>query len=349
MRLTVLQVAYPFAPVGPDAVGGAEQVLAQLDAALVARGHRSIVVACAGSAPRGELVASVPAPEGVLTPARIAAGQDAHRRAVEAAIARHAPDIVHLHGLDHAAYMPAPGPPALVTLHLPPDWYPPGTFRPMRPRTWLNPVSHAQHLACPVSSALLPPIPNGVPVAALATRVAKRDHALCLGRICAEKNQHQALEAGRLAGMKVLLGGQVFPYPAHAAYWRAQVAPLLGAPHRFLGPLDLARKRRWLGSARCLVSASLAPETSCLVAMEAMACGTPVVAFPSGALPEIVRHGVTGFLVESVREMALAMRDAHRLDPDACREEARRRFDAEAMADRYLDLYAKLARHAVPA
>jgi glycosyltransferase involved in cell wall biosynthesis len=142
----------------------------------------------------------------------------------------------------------------------------------------------------------------------------------------------------------VLLGGQVFPYEAHEAYWRERVAPLLArGPHRFLGPLGFARKRRLLNAARCLVSASTAPETSSLVAMEAMACGTPVVALASGALADIVEEGVTGFLVRDVTQMATAMRETDRLCPEAIRRTAQRRFSAEAMLARYVALYGRLA------
>jgi glycosyltransferase involved in cell wall biosynthesis len=348
--LTVLLVAYPFAPVGPDAVGGAEQVLSALDRALAAGGHHSLVIACEGSRTAGTLI-PVPRVEGRITEAARAAVQRAVRQAVAAAVARHAPDLVHLHGADAMEYLPPPGLPALVTLHLPPSWYPPGTWSPARPDTWLHAVSHSQHAACPPCPALLPPVPNGVPVAELRTRVSRRRFALCLGRICPEKNQHGALEAGSRAGLPVLLGGEVFGYPAHDAYWRGEVLPRLrGAPHRFLGPVGFARKRRLLSAAQCLVSASTAPETSSLVAMEALACGTPVVAFPSGALPEIVEHGVTGFLVRDLAGMAEAMQAAARLDPEACRAAARARFGQGAMAARYLDLYARIrVPHAQPA
>ncbi len=352
MSLTVLQVAYPFAPVGPDAVGGAEQVLSQLDRAVVAAGGHSIVFAASGSAAAGELVA-MPMPRGAITDAERDAVHAAYRAALARLLRGRHVDLVHMHGLDFDRYLPPPGPPTLVTLHLPPGWYPPDALRPRRPDTWLHPVSQAQYRACPPSPNLLPPIPNGVPVEDLPTRVSRRGFALCLGRICPEKNQHAALEAGSLAGVPVLLGGQVFPYAAHEQYWREAVAPRLAAgPHRFLGPVGLARKRRLLSAARCLISGSTAPETSSLVAMEALACGTPVVAFPSGALPEIVEHGVTGYLVEDVREMAEAIRMAHRIDPEACRDAARSRFSASRTEAAYLGLYRQLVgrqAHAVPA
>ena len=108
MGLTVVSVAYPFAPVTSDPAGGAEQVLAQLDRALVQAGHRSIVVAQAGSIVAGELVA-VPAPAGdVDDDAREAA--HGHVHAAIAAVAGQA-DVVHLHGLDFDRYLPPPGPP----------------------------------------------------------------------------------------------------------------------------------------------------------------------------------------------------------------------------------------------
>jgi glycosyltransferase involved in cell wall biosynthesis len=89
---------------------------------------------------------------------------------------------------------------------------------------------------------------------------------------------------------------------------------------------------------------SLAPETSSLVAREALACGTPVVAFPNGALSETVEHGRTGFLVETVEAMAEAIKAAGSIDPAFCREVARERFSLARMTSRYLDLYARLAR-----
>src|SRR5206468_1110363 len=98
----------------------------------------------------------------------------------------------------------------------------------------------------------------------LATRVRKRGYALALGRICPEKGFHLALEAAHEAGCALLLGGQVFPYPEHQRYFDTQVAPRLDRCRRYLGPVALARKRRLLAGARCLLAPSLVPETSAM-------------------------------------------------------------------------------------
>jgi CelD/BcsL family acetyltransferase involved in cellulose biosynthesis len=226
---------------------------------------------------------------------------------------------------------------------LPPSWYPPEALRPARPQTWLHCVSRAQHEACPANPSLLEPIENGVPVAALVARHAKRNFALILGRICPEKGIHLAIEAAKQADVGLLIAGQVFGYEAHGRYFAEEVAPRLDRARRFIGPIGFARKRRLLTAARCLLVPSTVPETSSLVAREALACGTPVVAFPSGALLETVEHGRTGFVVESVAEMASAIEGAPSIDPTECRRVACERFSIERMIERYLAVYHQLA------
>nr|WP_256515546.1 glycosyltransferase [Alsobacter ponti] len=341
--MTVLSVAYPFAPVSPDTVGGAEQVLGWIDRALVEAGHRSLVVASEGSRVAGELVAT-PACEGPLTNAVLAAGRARCRAAIAETLRREAVDVVHLHGVDAYETLPPSGPPAVVTLHLPPSWYPEALFRPSRPDTFLLPVSASQAAACPRGAALLEPIENGVPVDDLArARHARRSFALFLGRICPEKGVDAAIRAARRAGVPLLAAGELYPYPAHRAYFEGEVRPLLDEARRFIGPVGFARKRRLLSAARCVLIPSRVAETSSLVAREAAACGTPVIAFPNGALRDAVVDGVTGFLVDDEEQMASAIGRADRIDPAACRAVARERFDARRMTDAVLDLYARLA------
>jgi len=340
--MTILSVAYPFAPTGPDAVGGAEQILSYLDAALVAAGHRSLVVACEGSCTAGTLIPTAAA-IGPIDESQRQRTFAEHRRNIAEALKDYRVDVVHMHGIDFYEYLPPPGIPVLVTLHLPPSWYPPEIFRLNRPATFLHCVSRSQRRACPSSDALLAEIENGVPVRELEFHCGKRDFALAVGRICPEKNLHAALDAGQIAGVSVLLGGQVFPYEAHERYFREQIVPRLDARRRFIGPLSFGRKRRLLSAARCLLLPTLAAETSSLVAMESLACGTPVVAFRSGAIPEIVEEGVTGFFVASAAEMADAIGKCGRIDPQRCRAVARERFSLEAMTRKYFDVYEQLA------
>jgi glycosyltransferase involved in cell wall biosynthesis len=340
--LTVLSVAYPFARTGRDAVGGAEQVLSQLDEALVRRGHRSLVVACAGSTVAGTLV-STPVPDGPITDALRKKVIAAHHARILEALDRYDVDVVHLHGVDFYEYLPPEGVPTLVTLHLPPSWYPPHVFQLRRAGLHLHCVSAAQRRTCPPGAALLEDVPNGVSVDELWVDVPKDDYALVLSRICPEKNLAAALDAGRRAGVPVILGGQVFPYAEHERYFREEIAPRLDAQIRFIGPVGWAAKRRLLSAAKCLLQPSLAPETSSLVAMEAIACGTPVIAFPSGALPEIIEPGRTGWIVRDEHEMAQAIGWASAIDPVECRGVARRRFSVEATIERYLSLYERLA------
>ena len=348
MRLTILNVAYPFAPVGPDTAGGAEQILGHLDAALARSGHRSLVVACEGSRVAGKLV-PVPRCAGIIDESARRMAHERHREAIRRVLRQTPVDLVHLHGIDFPAYLPPSGVPALATLHLPASWYPVEIFAPARPDTWLNAVSRAQHATCPESAALVAPIENGVPVEALAGRYARRNFALVIGRICPEKGVHLAIEAAKRAETPLLVAGEVFPYDAHRRYFDEQVLPRLDALRRFVGPVGFARKRRLMNAARCVLIPSVAPETSSLVAREAIACGTPVVAFPNGALPESVEEGRTGFLVDDVDGMAAAIGRTHTLDPGELRRVARARFSVERMSAQYLALYRHLASDRHPA
>jgi glycosyltransferase involved in cell wall biosynthesis len=164
-----------------------------------------------------------------------------------------------------------------------------------------------------------------------------------MGRICPEKGFHIAIDACRRAGASLVLGGQVYPYKAHQEYFTEQIAPRLGRDVHFLGPLRGARKQRFLAAARCVIIASTVEETSSLLAREALAAGTPVVAMRRGALVDVVEHGVTGFLVDDGEAMAEAIRATSSLDPRSCREQARERFAENRMIDAYLSLYCSLS------
>ena len=163
--------------------------------------------------------------------------------------------------------LPPPGPPVLVTLHLPPGWYRPGRSNPSGPRTWLHCVSRSQQHE-PARRA---------PSCCRRSRTASRSRRWrrpaargaasrsCWRGSAPRRASDLALEAAHARGVELLIGGEVFPYPAHTDYFASKVRPLLDGRRRFLGPVGFARKRRLLAAARCLLIPSLAPETSSLV------------------------------------------------------------------------------------
>ena len=166
------------------------------------------------------------------------------------------------------------------------------------------------------------------------------------GRLCEEKGFHHALDAAHRADTPLLIAGEVFPYPEHEAYVAREIRPRLDAKRRLIGRVQGAAKRRLLAAARCVLIPSLAAETSSLVAREAAAAGTPVIAYPNGALADAVAHGRTGFVVDSVEAMADAILRTSEIDPDDCRAEAQMRFDLRRTTASYLDLYHRLSlRH----
>ena len=339
MSLTVLSVAFWLAVVSPESVGGAEQILLQIDEELVRRGHRSLVIARPESRITGHLIPTLAA-DGPVSDQTWIAGHQAIRRAIAEALQRYPIDIVHLHGVDFADYLPTQDVPVLVTLHLPLHWYKQSALKVTRPNTFFHCVSRSQRELFPKTLAMLPEIENGVSADFFRERsMRKGSFAASLGRICREKGFHLALRACRQAHMPMLLAGKVFPFGDHQEYFAEQIVPQLDSERRYIGPAGLRRKLRLLSSGRCVIVPSLAPETSSLVAREALACGTPVVAFATGALPDIVKDGETGFLVHHPDELPDAIRACRFLDPEKCRRIAKQRFTPERMVENYLATY----------
>lgn len=340
-RLTVISVAFPFAAVGGDPVGGAEQVLSRVDRALVKNGHRSIVVAAEGSRPAGELV-SVPQPRGAIGPREWARAHDFVRQTLAEIMASARADLLHLHGSDFQHYLPPPGIPVLATLHMPFSSYAPGLLEHQRPRTWFNTVSRHQTVDAPAHARLIGPIENGIELDRSRPVRQNRSFAVALGRICPEKGFHLAIEGAKSAGVSFALAGQTFAYPEHQSYFKLQIRPRLDHARRWIGPVRGTRKWRLLRSARCLLAPSLIAETASLVAREALAAGTPVIAYPNGALADMIEPGRTGFLVHNVQEMARAILRSSELDPEDCRRVAIERYSAVRMTREYLELYWRL-------
>jgi glycosyltransferase involved in cell wall biosynthesis len=336
--MTVLSVAFPLLPVNADSAGGSEQILWQVERGLFSGGYRSIVIAARGSAVSGSLV-STPSVNGEITDEVRAAAHQAHRKAIQLVLQNASVDLVHLHGLDFAEYLPATDLPILATLHLPVSWYPEHIFG--LPGLTLNFVSHSQAASRP-STVRWPVICNGVDLSRYRKPTLKEDLALVLSRVCPEKGVDVALRVAHRLGLELVVAGPVHPFAAHQSYFKEQVEPLLDARRRYIGPVGLTQKVDLLARAKCLLAPSSVAETSSLVAMEAIASGTPVVAMRSGALPEVVEHGVTGMIVDSEDEMVAAVPRIDQISSQRCRAAAAVRFDSQRMVREYLALYERL-------
>ena len=334
-RLTVLSVAYPQFQVTANSAGGAEQILYLLERGITNAGHRSITIAASGSSVIGELVETPRMGTEINASDRREASR-VHRERIQEVLQRTAVDLIHFHGLDFDTYFPEFGGPMLVTVHLPAAWYANSALGLPGVQFCCVSYSQAQTFPYPDSVAV---IPNGVDTEAYSPRTEKSDTLLWLGRICPEKGVHIALRVAHKLDLPLIVAGPLHPFRDHQHYFVNEVKPRLDEKRRWVGSVGLNEKALLLASAKCLLIPSLAPETSSLVAMEAASSSTPVIAFRSGALPEIVEHERTGFVVDGEEEMAAAVAHTREISGRYCRQRALEHFSAERMVNEYLDLY----------
>ncbi len=183
-------------------------------------------------------------------------------------------------------------------------------------------------------------IHHGIEMASFELGAGGGGYLLFFGRIHSDKGTVEALDLAERTGLPLVLAGIV----QDAGYWERLVAPRVdGERVRYLGPVGPERRGELLGGALALVHLVNFEEPFGFSVVEAMACGTPVIARPRGSLPELVTPGVNGFLVGTVEEAAAAVEAAARLDRAAVRASVERRFDVSRMADEYLALYRRVA------
>ncbi|HUO02183.1 MAG TPA: glycosyltransferase, partial [Rhizomicrobium sp.] len=163
-----------------------------------------------------------------------------------------------------------------------------------------------------------------------------------LGRICPEKGPEQAIAIAGKAGMRLKMAAKVDP--VDRAYFEDVVRPLLTAnPHvEFIGEINDSRKQDFLGNARALLFPIAWPEPFGLVMIEAMACGTPVIAYRCGSVPEVLEDGLTGFVVDNEEDAVKAVLRLDRLFRPTIRSRFEERFSARAMATEYCGIYRRL-------
>jgi glycosyltransferase involved in cell wall biosynthesis len=165
------------------------------------------------------------------------------------------------------------------------------------------------------------------------------DYLAFLGRISPEKRPDRAIEIAVRAGMKLRMAAKIDK--VDQTYWDEVIGPMVAAHDNveYIGEIDESRKAAFLGHARALLFPIDWPEPFGLVMIEAIACGTPVIAFPSGSVPEVIDDGVTGFIVDDLVEATAAAHAAGKLDREAIRAVFDDRFTVERMALDYLGIY----------
>jgi glycosyltransferase involved in cell wall biosynthesis len=182
---------------------------------------------------------------------------------------------------------------------------------------------------------------HGVDPAPLPFCEAGGEELVCFGRVHPDKGTHEAITIARAAGRRLALCGPV----QDERYFNERVAPHVdGEAVRYLGSVEPDRRAILLGEAACLLHPIAFEEPFGLSVVEAMVCGTPVVAYPRGSMPEIVEDGVTGVIADGVAEAVVAVERVAAFDRAACRRAALRRFDVRRMVDSYLHVYEDVLR-----
>jgi glycosyltransferase involved in cell wall biosynthesis len=182
-------------------------------------------------------------------------------------------------------------------------------------------------------------IHHGIPIDEFPFDPVGSDDLLFFGRIHPDKGAGEAIRAARAAGRKLVMAGIVQDEGYHAR----EVQPFIdGDRVQYRGVIGGADRTRALGHARAMLHLIGFEEPFGLSVVEAMACGTPVIAYPKGSMPELIVDGVTGFLVDSFDEAIAAIERVGEIDRAACREHVAENFTVERMADRYLEVYQRL-------
>jgi glycosyltransferase involved in cell wall biosynthesis len=334
-------VSTPFVPVPPPLYGGTELIVAELAAGLAARGHDVTLFATGDSRPHARVHLRSLFPRAMWPPEPYV--ELAHAAfAVENVLGdRRGFDVVHAHVPSVLAFDRLADVPIVYTVHHELD--PRLSALYTRARASLVAISARQRELCR-ELARAAVVHHGLTPARYPLGRGDGRYAVFLGRLSREKGPHHAIDATARAGVALRIGG--LPHWRDEAYYAREVAPRLArASHVTLaGEIGGHDKARLLGDACALLFPIEWEEPFGLVMIEAMLCGTPVLAFDHGSVREVVDDGVTGFVCDGARDLAARLRAVTRggFDRHACRERARARFSAERMVNDYERLYLSL-------
>ena len=337
-------IAPPWFPLPPRRYGGIEFVVSLLTEGLVQRGHEVTLFASGDSSTLAQLsstYARAPFERiGVDHTIEVVHSLAAYTRAREF-------DVIHDHDGFPGRAMGALvarllGTPVVATLHGPADPASQELLSSLRHDLSFIAISDYQRRGFPDLS-FAATIPNAVDVEHLPFRSSKDDYLLFIGRMIADKGAHAAIEVAQRLDQQLILAGKVNEEP-ELEYFAEQVEPHLSDKIYYRGEIDHDTKAELYSRARCTLFPIQWPEPFGLVMIESLACGTPVVAFKHGSVPEVLEHGRTGFIVETVDEMVDAVRHIDQIDPAECRRAAEERFGRDAFVAAHEEAYRQLVR-----
>jgi glycosyltransferase involved in cell wall biosynthesis len=339
--MRIAQVAPLHESVPPQAYGGTERVVHVLTEELVAMGHEVTLFASGDSMTSAKLVA--PCERSLRLDATCADTLAAHQLELAwVAKRRNEFDVVHFH-VDylHYALSRELGVPQLTTLHgrldLPelPRLY--DEFRDMP----VVSISNSQRAPLPQAN-WLGTVYHGLDIGPEYYQEQPEDYLAFVGRISREKRPDRAVQIARALGMKLKVAAKVDGQDR--AYYEQEIEPLFRDPLvEFIGEVDEDHKLQLMGGARAFLMPIDWPEPFGLVAIESMACGTPVLAFRCGSMPEVIDDGVSGILVEDMAEAPDAARRLMTLSRERVRATFDQRFGPHRMAEDYVKIYERIA------
>ncbi len=340
--MKIAQIAPLYEAVPPRLYGGTERVVANLANALVDLGHEVTLFASADTRTRAEL-APMRTQALRLDPTPLKSDLASHLHMLgELKQRAHAFDVLHFHvDLLHFPFFESIAHRTLTTLHGRLDI----ADLPMVYRRWNRYplVSISRHQRKPIPFAnWLATIPHGLDTSVYHFEPHSGDYLAFLGRISPEKRPDRAIEIARQAGLPLRIAAKVDA--ADTNYFEEVIQPLLrGSPFvEFVGEIGDAEKSAFLGGARALLFPIDWPEPFGLVMIEAMACGTPVIGWRCGSVPEVIDDGVSGFIVDDMAQAVDAVHAIDQLDRHRVRAAFESRFSARAMANAYVAQYRRL-------
>jgi glycosyltransferase involved in cell wall biosynthesis len=331
-------VAPPWFSVPPTAYGGTEAVCAGLVDGLVALGHQVVLIGAGADGTGATFHSTYPSPPsgrlGDPLPEVV------HAAAAARILADTRVDVVHDHTLAGPLLARGRSVPTVVTVHGTVTSEPRRYYGELGDTVRLVAISDAQRLMAP-DLPWVGTVPNGIDATTYPYSDDKQGYVLFLGRICPDKGPHLAIDAARSAGRRIIVAGKCLE-PSERAYFVSEIQPRLGPGVEFYGEADASAKRELLTNASCLVFPICWGEPFGMVMIEAMACGTPVVALRRGSVPEVIVDGRTGFVCETPEELPCAIARVGSLHPSECRTHVEDRFSTSLMVRRYEAVYRKV-------